>query len=309
MSDNAASGSQGASTPAADAGSPGLLGTSTAAPATTSSAPTGDTNGQSAWYNSFAQGLDEPVAKQWGSVASRYQTPQDFAKAHIEMRNTAVFLPKEPKPEDTARIYERLGWPKEPTAYQFADPSDIPLNDGEKAFRESFRQVAHRAQLTQAQVKALEEWNLTERKTVYDAEATAPRQHYERAVQNLKKEWGMDFERNLNTANAGIKQYGRGDWDSIRDLKLADGSIVGDRPEFARIWARIGSDLSEDDRRPPMSATEVQVIDDQIQALQQKAKAEGKMPWQEPYHSQIENLMRKKPGMSRKRAGGAFGAQ
>lgn len=283
--------------------------TNGAAPAATAATNGAAQNGNSApWYSSFMNGLDEPVANQWKSFAGRYTSPQEFVKGHVELRNNAIFLPKEPKPEDLDNVYTRLGMPKDAKEYQFTDPQDVPLDDSEKEFRESFRQVARRARLTQAQVKEIEAWNLEHRKTVYDAESTKPKVHYERAVQSLKKEWGMDFERNVNLANNGVRYYGKDEWNALKDMKLADGSFVGDRPEFARIWARIGNDLSEDGRAVGMSQAEIQGIDDQIKSLQEKAKAEGKMPWQEPYHSQIESLMRKKPGMSKKRSGGAFGA-
>lgn len=273
-----------------------------------STAATSQNGNLAPWYATFMNGLDEPVANQWKSFAGRYTSPAEFAKGHVELRQNAIFLPKEPKPEDLDNVYSRLGMPKDAKEYQFTDPQDIPLDDSEKEFRESFRQVARRARLTQAQVNEIEAWNLEHRKTVYDAESTKPKVHYERAVQNLKKEWGMDFERNINLANNGVRYYGKDEWSALKDMKLADGSFLGDRPEFARIWARIGNDLSEDGRAVGMSQSEMQGIDDQINGLREKAKAEGKMPWQEPYHSQIEALMRKKPGMSRKRSGGAFGA-
>ena len=63
------------------------------------------------------------------------------------------------------------------------------------------------------------------------------------AEQELRKEWGRDFEANVKRAGALAKANMNPD---ILDLELKSGIRVGDHPELIKGFAKIASMMSED---------------------------------------------------------------
>ena len=71
------------------------------APAAAVTTATNDNTGTQGtdWRAMFAEGLDEPLQKQWSSLSQRYQSPAEFAKAQLELRNNCL-LYTSPSPRD-----------------------------------------------------------------------------------------------------------------------------------------------------------------------------------------------------------------
>ena len=86
------------------------------------------------------QGLDEPMQKQWSSITGRYQSPAEFAKAHLELRNTAIFVPKDDaKPEAWDQVYDRPAAPKDAKDTSGNHlPDAPPLDEAEQEVRNGF---------------------------------------------------------------------------------------------------------------------------------------------------------------------------
>src|SRR5262245_4579644 len=136
---------------AADKGAEGkdLLGgkgDGAAAETTSEDGTEGEPETNEEWWQRFSDGLDKNEQLSWRNTASRYKEPQAFARAHIQMRTQAIFLPKDDDKDRDKKldtVYERLGRPKESKDYKFDDPKDFTLDDTDKDYRESFRGVAH----------------------------------------------------------------------------------------------------------------------------------------------------------------------
>src|SRR5262245_22301319 len=75
-----------------------------------------------------------------------------------------------------AAIYGRLGRPNSANDYRVNDPKDFVFDDADKEYRRSFRNVAHKAHLTQRQVNMLENWQIQSVKLMRDAHKAAREQ-------------------------------------------------------------------------------------------------------------------------------------
>lgn len=243
-----------------------------------------DPNGHgNAWWHSFADGLDKSEAMTWRNFASRYTSPQEFAKAHIEMRktyDTRIPVPgPDAKPEDWQKVYDRLGRPKEPSEYKFSDPEDFELDDTDKSYRDAMSQAFHRVGLNQWQVSELEKAQYEQIKLFRDSQKAARERAVEQAQKTLKAEWAADYDRNLKLANTSLVTYGKDDAPNLAALTLADGSTLGAHPAFIKMMARIGAERAEDDREPtPFNASARESAQAEIKRIEEEALARGLDP-------------------------------
>jgi len=77
-----------------------------------------------------------------------------------------------------------------------------------KEYRESFRGVAHRLNLTQKQVRGLHDWEIQNAKLVRQAEKDRRDGALSAAHSTLQKEWGEGYKARLPVLNQTAKQLG-----------------------------------------------------------------------------------------------------
>ena len=138
-------------------------------------------------------------------------------------------------------VYNKLGRPESADKYSLDAKSEV-VNLDEAAIK-SFAEQSHKLGLNNKQAQGILEFyknNMegTAQQTKIDIE-TAQAQ----AVQELRQEWGRDYEPKVKQASALAKA----NMDSkFLDMPLQDGRILGDHPEIIRGFAKIASMLQED---------------------------------------------------------------
>ena len=282
------------------------------AAAAAAAAANGAANGEGEneeWFKDFLTDLDKSEAMSFRNFASRHTDKASFARSHIELHKSAVFLPKPEDKEADAkwdRVYERLGRPKEAKDYAFKDPKDFAFDDVDKEYRESFRGVAHRARLTQNQVSFLEDWQVEQAKLMRDAQKTATEEAPRKARNLLKSRWAGDFENNINHANTAFKHYAGTKAPELLAVRLADGSYLRDHPEFVSMMARVGRDRAEDETViTPMNQSRADSARAEIEKIQNDALAKGWDPTHRMWpHAQLEPLYKRAYGTARQRTDG-----
>lgn len=216
----------------------------------------GDTadGAKSGWYGTFSDGLDADTAKGWNSWASRYEGPQQFAKAAVEMRkNFDARIPVPDWNDQKAsqswweKHGEKMGRPKEANGYAY-DFKDKPWDDAERNQIEEFKTVSHRIGLSTHQhgeiLKTLE----GSRKSVDDARTAKADKIQGDNRRLLEKEWQFDWERNVKVYETTVNHYGQEDAATFKQLRLEDGTLVQNHPAVARMMTRVGLERMEDDR-------------------------------------------------------------
>lgn len=248
------------------------------------------------------EGDERADFERWGG---QYNTDTEFAKAIGSMRrqfDTRVPVPKpDDKPEAVSKYFERVGKPPEPKAYAYDFGKDekgepVKLSDKEAADFEGYKEYAHKHHFTQAQFKAGMDF-LLERDRKDTVEFTGKvNEAHQRSVDQLREEWGADFDNNVNYAVEGGILYAddESSWRSFTELTLANGMKVGDHPTFVKTFAKIGRATSEDQMARNMRASgEAENVKQQIAAIEEEAMKAGELPSDEKWHRRLEPLYKK----------------
>jgi len=153
-----------------------------------------------------------------------------------------VAVPNKNSTEDQwNEVYDKLGRPESADKYALDIKSDVvPFDDG--AIKQ-FAENAHKLGLSNKQAQGVLEFYKnsmegTAKQSQVDVETSQVQ-----AEQELRKEWGREFESNVQRAGALAKANLNTD---ILDLELKNGMRVGDHPELIKGFAKIASLLTED---------------------------------------------------------------
>lgn len=263
------------------------------------------------------EGDDRNDFENW---ANQYTTDADWAKSAFSMRrqfDARVPVPKPDDPKAMDKFFQRVGKPADPKAYTYDFGKDesgnpVQLDDGQRAQFEQFKEFAHKNHYTQAQFEQAIKFQtemVGRQETEFDGRIKAAR---ERSVDELREEWGPDFENNINAAvDGGILYAGdEQSWRSFVNLPLANGMLVGDHPTFLRTMAKVGRATGEDQRiRQMKSSGEAENVQTEIKRLEQEAYDKGMSTSQEPYHSQLDRLYKKLYPKKHTGGGMGFGAR
>ena len=141
-------------------------------------------------------------------------------------------LPANPTDEDLDRIADRLGRPEAATGYELVVDGQIVTEDVAKEFSE----IAHKNRLTPSAATAILEYYKGAVEKSVKADADAKHQAQVDSVAALKAEWGSAYDQNVERAKAVAKEFS--DVESITNIALADGTNLGDHPEFIKTFAK-----------------------------------------------------------------------
>lgn len=208
-------------------------------------APAVDAGGTPSWDAALAPDLRQLV------TTKGWKSPVDALTSYQQLETTLgrdkVALPgKDAKPEDWAAVWNKLGRPESPDKYDlsaFKAPEGMPWNaDGQKVMVGKMHELGLNQQQVQGMLTAYaglqgEAWQ--------GAQAGAAKAA-ETAQVELRKEWGADFDRQMDLANRAVREAFGGDLEAAKQIKLADGTFLLDNPALARAMAKMGATISED---------------------------------------------------------------
>jgi hypothetical protein len=142
-----------------------------------------------------------------------------------------VSIPQDGESWDS--FYNQMGRPETPEGYELGDDPDNEL--------EFYRNATHQLGLTQEQAQNMLELyaSVQEEQTQSDNQATA-----DFAVNSqieLKREWGTNYDGNLDQAQRAFSQFASPEFG-----QLMDDSGLGNHPELVKAFAKIGAMLGED---------------------------------------------------------------
>jgi hypothetical protein len=153
-----------------------------------------------------------------------------------------VAVPNKNSTEDQwNEVYSKLGRPETADEYALNIESEaVALDDG--AIK-NFAEQSHKLGLNNTQAQGILEFyknsmeNDMQQSTVNTETAQA------QAEQELRAEWGKEFDNQISKASALAKANMNPD---ILDLQMQDGTRIGDHPEIIKGFAKIAGMLSED---------------------------------------------------------------
>jgi len=162
--------------------------------------------------------------------AGRFATPVDAVKTAFELRQklSTAFVPDGPE------------------GYALAGPKGREASEADLAFRAEVAELFYGAQVTAPQAAALNRgWNAMMARAQAHQEASDARA-LTRAERDLRRDWGVDYDRNRAMAERAVARFHDGDPRDILNLQLSDGRLLGSLPDFVRYAAKVGEGLMED---------------------------------------------------------------
>lgn len=181
--------------------------------------------------------LETFQGKDWGEVGP------SLAKAFVETKRLvgakplAVKIPGEgATAEEIAAYRKAIGVPDTAEGYSFKRPEAALTDEWDAAAEHALLTKLHAVGTPPNVVQAILDWY----GEFLTTEQQAWRRESEAAQQELRRDWGANYEANRGIANRAIQQYGG---DSLVDLFAANG--MGRHPLVVRTFAKIGLDLVE----------------------------------------------------------------
>ena len=143
--------------------------------------------------------------------------------------------------KDWDAVYEKLGRPKSSDGYKYELPEDQKVD--ETALK-NFSSQAHKLGLLPTQAQGMVKfYNEMMGKQLADAESISTAQR-EKAMTELKTEWGQAYDQKLQKANAVVSSvFPKG----IMSMNLEDGSKIGDHPAVIKAFSALADKMGEDD--------------------------------------------------------------
>ena len=174
--------------------------------------------------------VDEPKEGSWlpesladHKVLKEYSSPEDLAKAHLDLHATKRELEK------------KTSVPESPEAYQL----DLKGEDEKEA--QAFRSLAHELGMTQKQAQGLLDRMAAINTEMSEAQEKQLTDAREAAVNSLKTDWQDDYDAKLEKAKALVRNHG-----DEALVNWLDETNLGDVVPFIRFCQKISTLISED---------------------------------------------------------------
>jgi len=186
---------------------------------------------------------------------SKFTEIDALAKSYINatkmIGSDKIAVPTNNSTEDQwNEVYSKLGRPESPDKYKLDFKSEVAPVD-EQAIK-SFAEVAHKTGLNEKQAQAILDFYKQNSENSVQQLRIDTETAQAQAEQQLRQEWGKQYESNITKAASVAKANMSGD---VLDMQLKDGTRLGDHPEVIKGFAKIAGLLSEDKMATPESET------------------------------------------------------
>ena len=203
--------------------------------------------------------IEQPVptvAKSWKEAIpeelrndpniSKFTELEALAKSYVNatrmIGQDKVVVPNNNSTDDQwNEVYDKLGRPESADKYQLDVKSDIVPFD-ESAIK-SFAENAHKLGLNNKQAQGILEYYKNSMEGSAQQAKIDTETAQANAEQELRKEWGSNYESNIKKAGSVAKANMQ---EGILDMELKDGTRLGDHPAVIKGFANIANLLSED---------------------------------------------------------------
>jgi hypothetical protein len=223
-------------------------------------------------------------------VADRFASPTDAVKAVVDLRTQMSQrikpIGENADPEDVARFRKALGVPEKPEEYKVVPPEGTELSELDKALLEKTLPIAHKYNVPQ---EALNGFVAEFMQTGQQAQSDLIAQIEDFGKESetaLKREWGGDYDRNLNIARRTAEVLGGPEFKSfLNETPLPGSGMLGDHPMMVKMLATLGRRTDEGDLMLGATPEETASVQQEIDELMSKVPP-GTPAYLSPTHQQ-----------------------
>lgn len=153
-----------------------------------------------------------------------------FVNAQRLIGADKIPLPKNPTEDDLNNIYTKLGKPEQPSGYEIKADGQILTEEDVNTYTD----IAHKLGLSKTQANGILDYYRSSIQQTTEAMSKDAQQQKQQIEQNLKAEWGADFDAKVSQANRAVADIAGQD---LLDMVLEDGTKVGNHPAFIKAFA------------------------------------------------------------------------
>ncbi len=178
---------------------------------------------------------------------TQFKSKEDLARSYIATKG--LVGRKRAMPADNASesewesYYADIGRPAEAGGYELAPPAEFPKELYSEELEQNYRTLAHQVGLTPKQAKVIYDGYLKANQEMIAGMVAAETAAKAKVNQELKQEWGDQYDEKLANANLVIQAVGGKD--TIVAKSLADKDPIWNHPALARFLAAIGEQMRE----------------------------------------------------------------
>lgn len=197
------------------------------------------------WRQRSAKG-DEKRLKLMERFASPEAAMDALVNATEKLKTTRAtpVLKPDATPEEVTAWRTENGIPAKPEEYDISLPDGLVIGEADKPLIDGFLKNAHDNNMTPAQVKQSLSWYYAEQDRQREEFAERDIQNKAEAEEKLRAEWGADYRRNATIANQLLDSAPEGLKDRIMGARLADGSPMGNDPQFLNFLVNTARELN-----------------------------------------------------------------
>lgn len=241
----------------------------------------------------------EPDARAWvpeklkgHKSLEKFKTTEDALTGYLNLESAygkkfEENLKDDAAPEIRARVDAALGVPKASTEYELAEApkgaDGKPQLTLDETVASSFKEVAHKARLSKAQVKALSEWQINlelGRSTMGAQERKAAEA---KGMEALNADWGAAATRNIAHVQQLVGEVGGADVAAY----LNESGATND-PRMVKFLHRLAVKLQEDNLMTPNPVgLSTDDAAKELAAIRKDAKTNGYLDRDHPDHKRI----------------------
>ncbi len=202
------------------------------APESTGQAESSESSALAFNASSMPEGLrDEPSLQTFDSVDKLAKSYVNAVKMIGGNPDNLVSLPQEGESWD--HVYNQLGRPEQSDGYDLGEDNEGVLDN--------FKQFSHDIGLSQHQAEnILGAYNDIQEQEAEDFQQSIKDLEVHSTIE-LQKEWGKNYDGNLDYARRAYAQFGTPEL-----TEIMDGSGFGNHPEIIKAFSRVGQLLGEE---------------------------------------------------------------
>lgn len=200
------------------------------------------------YLNDRGEFTKEGWAKAYGlpdSIEAKFKTFDGFAKSYVNLEKMLgaqgkVAVPSEhSSPEEWEAFFQKVGRPHKPEEYQLKVDDKLKAAGIDEKVLGEYQAVAHKLGLTQKQMAELTAFHFGKVGASLESAQQQVLQQKEAAIGELKKEWGANYDANLQAAERGAAIVGIG-----KEVFQADPALANN-PHFIKAMAKVAEMTKE----------------------------------------------------------------